>query len=89
MCLLKCFIFEHVFAPRNMLIQSKDLKVYELWLSLFCKGRHAWLTYVRRESEHSEQENVPRTLPLVLRRKRHMEQPTFSLQSLRQILLIR
>jgi hypothetical protein len=72
-----------------MLIQSKDLEVYELWLSLFCKGRHAWLSYVRRENEHSEQEKIPRTLPLVLRRKRHMEQPTFGPQSLRQILLIR
>ena len=35
------------------------------------------------------QENILRTLPLVLRRERHVEQPTFSPQSLRQTLLIR
>jgi hypothetical protein len=33
--------------------------------------------------------NIPRTLPLVLRRERHVEQPTFSPQSLGQTLLIR
>jgi hypothetical protein len=42
------------------------------------------------ESEwENAQENILRTLPLVLRRERHVEQPTFSPQSLRQTLLIR
>jgi hypothetical protein len=47
---LRRFIFEHVLClnwERNILIQSKDLRVCEVWLSLFRKGRHAWLSRVR------------------------------------------
>ena len=36
-----------------------------------------------------KRQKILRTLPLVLCRERHMEQPTFSPQSLRQTLLIR
>jgi hypothetical protein len=45
----------------------------------------------RERQEYIEVSNwdVPRTLLLICRRKRHMEQPTFSPQSLRQALLKR
>jgi hypothetical protein len=79
---LRRFIFEHVLClnwERNIIIQNK---IYEVVKFGFLFSANAVMPGSLESEGEDEQENILRTLALVLRRKRHVEQPTFSPQSL-------
>jgi hypothetical protein len=78
---LRSLTFEHILylnCERDIPIQSKDLRVCEVWHPLFRKGHHAWLSSIGRVNERSGQEDNLRTFPLVLSFERHVEQLTSS-----------
>ena len=71
---------------------AQDSPIYEFMKFGFLFSTKAVMpdiASVRRRDHTLRPNETPRTLPLILRRKRHVEQPTFRPQPLRQTLLIR
>jgi hypothetical protein len=71
---------------------AQDSPIYEFMKFGFLFSTKAVMpdiASVRRGDRTLRPKDSPRTLPLILRCKRHVEQPTFGPQPLRQTLLIR